>query len=322
MKEAVEAYLAVRRAAGFSLLNADYLLHSFARFAEARGEHYIRTTTAIAWASLTRSATQRAERLQTVCRFARYLQVEEQQHEVPPANHFGAHKTRRAPFIYSSQQITHLIEATSQLGPPAAHAPQTYATLLALLAATGMRVSEALALQVADLTPEGVLIRKTKFQKTRLVPLHESALAGLQRYVQRRPLRASDDLVFVTERGQPLTYPAVHHTFQKLLRRAGLWPASLPHRPRLHDLRHTFAVRALERSPTGRRRIGQHMVALATYLGHVNIYSTYWYLETTPDLLREIATLGETFLYGEHYDTTRPPHRSLPPRVSRRAAKR
>jgi integrase len=299
MMQAVETYLALRRTAGFELKNADYLLHSFARFASQRGDRHIRTKTVIDWASQSASMPQRDARLKTVCRFARYLHAEEEHHELPPADHFGYRKRRRTPFIYSRHQICCLIEATSQLGPPGALLPKTYATLIGLLAATGMRVSEALALRVADSMPDGLLIRQTKFHKSRLVPLHETAVAALQRYLRLRQLRSSEDPVFVGENGRPLRYWAVHATFQKLLKMAGLWPSTLPYRPRLHDLRHAFAVRALEAGPAGRERIGRHMVALATYLGHVNINATYWYLEATPELLQDVARAAEAFLLGE-----------------------
>ncbi len=155
-----------------------------------------------------------------------------------------------------------------------------------------------LNLLVSDVTPNGLLIRRTKFQKTRLVPLHETAVAGLQRYLTRRSkMHPGAQHVFISASGEPLAYPAVHHVFRQLLKAADLLPAR-GRAPRLHDMRHSFAVRALESSPGGRQRIGQHMVALATYLGHVNIDTTYWYLETTPVLLDEIATAGERLLWG------------------------
>jgi integrase/recombinase XerD len=166
------------------------------------------------------------------------------------------------------------------------------------LAATGLRVSEALHLRVSDITADGLLIRKTKFQKTRLVPLHDTAVKGLARYlVHRQKMRRGGDHVFVSDDGQPLVYWKVHSVFRTLLKSAGIKPSG-GRWPRIHELRHTFAVRALESSPTGRQRIGQHMVALATYLGHVNINATYWYLETTPELLRDIAVVTENFARG------------------------
>lgn len=298
MIEAVKSYLSVRRAAGFALSNVEYLLRSFATFAADRKEPHIRTATAIDWASQSGSLAQRHTRYQTVCHFARYVRLEDAQHESPPPNHFGYRKTRRIPHIYSHIEINRLILAATQLPPADSLRPQTYATLLSLLAATGLRISEALGLLVSDTTPSGLLIRKTKFQKTRLVPLHHSAAAGLRRYLTlRQRMHSGAEHVFVSNRGQRLTYPEVYGVFLKILKSADLL-SSGGRRPRLHDLRHTFAVRALESSPTGRQRIGRHMVALATYLGHVNINATYWYLETTPELLLDIAAAGESFLHG------------------------
>lgn len=164
MMPAVESYLAARRAAGFKLLNADYLLRSFACFAVKRGEMYIRAQTAIDWAGEAASVAQRDARLKTVCRFARYVRMEDQNHELPPARHFGYRKTRRVPFIYTCADIERLVNTALQSGPPGTLQPQTYATLIALLSATGIRISEALNLGLADTTPEGILIRKSKFQ--------------------------------------------------------------------------------------------------------------------------------------------------------------
>ena len=160
---------------------------------------------------------------------------------------------------------------------------------------TGLRISEALNLTVADVTNDGLLIRETKFRKTRLVPLHDTAAAGLKRYLARRQPHSADDPVFVDERGLALRYLTVRDTFNRLVSTAGIRPAAA-RRPRLHDLRHTFAVRALQGSPAGRSRCGPHMAALATYMGHVNIYATYWYLEATADLMRDVAAAGEGFI--------------------------
>jgi integrase/recombinase XerD len=299
MKDAVAGYLALRRAAGFEMANAEYLLESFARFANERNETHLHTQTVIDWAARGPSAARRDERLKAVCRFARHVRVEDDRHELPPANYFGWVKTRRMPYIYSSNEIGRLLEAAGRLRPRGAMRAETYTTLIALLASTGLRVSEALGLKFADITDDGLLIRETKFRKTRLVPLHDTAAAGLRHYlIRRRQLGAGDDHVFVGGHGRRLPYSAVHCTFKTLLKAADLWPAPGSHRPRLHDMRHAFAVRALQTSPVGRSRTGQHMVALATYLGHVNIYATYWYLEATADLLSDIADAGESFMTG------------------------
>jgi integrase/recombinase XerD len=298
MIAAVETYLAVRRAAGFTLSNTEYLLRSFAGFATDQKQTHIRTATAIDWASQARSVEQRHTRHQTIRRFAQYLRVEDSRHELPPQNHFGYRKTRRVPRIYSRDEIAGLILAATRLPSSDSLQPSTYAALISLLAATGLRISEALHLLVSDITPDGLLIRRTKFQKTRLVPLHETAKTGLGNYLKRRhEMRRAGDHVFVSDEGHPLVYWKVRSVFQTLLKSAGLKPSS-GRWPRIHELRHTFAVRALESSPTGRQRIGQHMLALATYMGHVNIDSTYWYLETTPELLSDIAVVAENFVQG------------------------
>jgi integrase len=296
MLTTIEAYLTLRRATGFAMSNAEYLLKSFAAFAAGRGQTHVHTQTAIDWATLGPSVAQRDARLKAVCRFVRHVRVDDARHELPPANHFGARKTRRPPHIYSAQEIDHLIEAALRLRPKDGLRPLTYATLIALLSATGLRISEALKLTVADVTGDGLLIRETKFRKTRLVPLHDTAAAGLQRYLARRRPRTDDDPMFIGKRGGPLRYIAVKETFDRLVSKAGIVTATR-RRPRLHDLRHTFAVRALQGSPAGRSRSGAHMAALSTYMGHVNIYATYCYLEATADLMRDVAAAGEGFIY-------------------------
>jgi integrase/recombinase XerD len=295
---AVESYLAVRRATGFTLSNTEYLLRSFAAFSADQKQTHIRTATAIDWAGQAKSVAQRHTRHQTVCRFAQYLRMEDSRHELPPPNHFGYRKSRRVPHIYSRDEIARLVLAAQRFPSSDSLLPRTYAALISLLAATGLRISEALHLLVTDIIPDGLLIRRTKFQKTRLVPLHETAVTGLAHYLMyRQKARRGGDHVFVSDDGKPLVYWKVHSVFRTLLKSAELKPSG-GRWPRIHELRHTFAVRALESSPTGRQRIGQHMLALATYLGHVNINATYWYLETTPELLLDIAVVAESFVQG------------------------
>jgi site-specific recombinase XerD len=273
-------------------------LRSFASFATPQKQTHIRTATVIQWASQARSVAQRHVRYQTVRLFAQYLHVEDSRHESPPTNYFGYRKARRVPHIYSCDEIERLVLAAKRLPSFNSLRPETYATLISLLAATGLRISEALHLLVSDIIPDGLLIRKTKFQKTRLVPLHDTVVTALAHYLtHRQDMRSGGAHVFVSDDGQPLVYWKVHSVFRTLLKSAGIKP-SRGRWPRIHELRHTFAVRALESSPTGRQQIGQHMLALATYLGHVNINSTYWYLETTPELLRSIAVVTEDFVQG------------------------
>ena len=186
MTAAVDAYVALRRVAGFALCNTEDPLHSFARFAHDRHEAHICTTSVIAWASQGPSLAQRHRRYETVRQFAVYAQLDDPRHDTPPPGFFRYRKTRRPPRLYTPAEIDQLVAAALRLSPPDALRPQTYATLISLLAATGLRIAEALALTVADLTPDGLLIRKTKFQKTRLVPLHDTVIAGLGEYLRHR----------------------------------------------------------------------------------------------------------------------------------------
>lgn len=296
LMQAVDDYLALRRAAGFQLEVPEYLLRGFARFASERGERHVRTATVIEWAGQAPSRGQRHHRLCTVARFARHVWVEDAQHEIPPTDAFGRKRSRRIPFIYSRDAVERLIRAASNLGPAGSLRPHTYSTLLALLFATGLRISEALALRLDDLTPDGLVVRQTKFQKSRLVPLHRTAANGLAQYMRRRmEFPAQDDWMFVSVRGRQLDRSSVHETLRSLLESSGLYRGS-GRRPRIHDARHTFAVNALLACPEGRDNVGRHLLALSTYMGHARVSDTYWYLESTPDLMRDIASACERFL--------------------------
>jgi integrase/recombinase XerD len=206
MIAAVESYLAVRRAAGFTLSNTEYLLRSFAGFAIELKQPHVRTATVIDWASQAKSVAQRHTRYQTIYRFAQYLRVEDPRHESLPANHFAYRLTRRVPHIYSRDEIADLVFAATKLSSSDSLQPTTYASLISLLAATGVRISEALNLLVSDITPSGLLIRRTKFQKTRLVPLHETAVAGLGHYLtHRQEIRRGGDHVSFRKKGNLLS---------------------------------------------------------------------------------------------------------------------
>jgi integrase/recombinase XerD len=299
LAKAVESYLAVRRAAGFKLRCQSRLLRSFATFSDARDKHYVCTETAIEWAGSAPSVSQRARRLGQVIRFARYIRAEEQHHEIPPTVFGGETPRRPVPFILSKDDIQRIVQAASQLGCPDALRRYTYSTLFGLLSCTGLRVSEAIRLRLDDVTPDGLVIRCSKFQKSRLVPLHETAQAALERYLKRRrPYAPFDDHVFVSLKRRPLLLHSVETTFHTVIEKIGLPHGPGLGRPTPHSLRHSFAVRALVTCPDGRDHITKHMLALSTYLGHSTVASTYWYLEATPDLMRNIADVCENFMKG------------------------
>jgi integrase/recombinase XerD len=165
LMRAVDRYLAIRRAAGFALLPIERYLRHFAHFATACGDTYVVATTAIAWATLAPSEAQRHYRLQTVVRFARFMAAEDPRHEIPPARVFRGRRPRPTPYIFTDDEIHHLVESARSLGPPGSLRPQTYSTLFGLLAVTGMRVAEALALHCTDVTSDGLHIRHSKLHK-------------------------------------------------------------------------------------------------------------------------------------------------------------
>jgi len=297
LTQAVESYLRVRRACGFELKCQGSLLRSFAIFSDAQGKHHICSDVAIEWAGLG-SIHQHARRLGEVIRFSHYIRAEDPSHELPPPVFGSERRPRPIPYIFSQEDIQRLVRAASESGYRTLRR-KTYSTLFALLACTGLRVSEAIRLRYGDITPDGLVIRRSKFRKSRLVPLHETSQVGIERYLEdRRPYAPFDDHVFVSLRRKPLLINDVDTAFQAAVDKIGLQRGPGLPRPTPHSLRHTFAVRALETCPDGRDHITKHMLALSTYLGHGNVFYTYWYLEAVPELMKNIAERCECFFTG------------------------
>ena len=273
----IDRYLTLRRSLGFSLRVDECLLRSFARFAADRGDTQVRATTAVEWAAFGPSPSQRDRRLRRVILFARHVRAEEPGHEVPPANVFSCWRRPYLPHIYTAEEIRQI-----------------------LLASTGLRVSEAIELDLGDVTSDGLVVRRTKFQKSRLVPLHTTVTAEVEQYIERRlRFHSADGTVFVSLRRRPLVYQDVNRTFLRIVRSLGLHPGPGKRGPRIHDLRHTMAVRALEGSPSGPSEhdgVGRHMRALSTYLGHSRVATNYRYLHSTPQLMTDLADICEHFL--------------------------
>lgn len=298
----VARYVALHRSLGFRFRIQEGLLTLYARFAEARGDTVVRMATVLGWAGGAPSPAQRRNRLLTVRRFALAMRAEDPRHEVPPADAFGRPvKERHLPHIYASEEVVALLRAAAGLAPAGGLRPIVYVTLFGLLAATGLRISEALALRLEDITDDGLVVRETKFRKSRLVPLHESTYQALARYlVARKQHRMAGPYVFAAS-GGPLPYDTAAGTFRHLARAIGL-RAAAPGTggPRIHDLRHTFAVRSLTvcASADG-SAVARHMVALSTYLGHGHVTDTQWYLHATPTLMAQIAGAGEALFRGD-----------------------
>ena len=296
LNDDVNQYVNLHRALGYKYRIQSGLLHNFCVYAEAKGDEVVYTQRVLDWARQAPSSAQRRNRLLTVRRFAYTMQAEDDRYQIPPADAFGrvAHK-RGLPHIFTPAEITAILEATAQLTPKHSLRPVTYSTLFALMVATGLRSCEALALKLEDITTDGLIIRNTKFRKSRLVPLHKTTVKGLQQYLRLRHRTAGmETSVFVSLNGTALSYSTVVTVFLKVIRSIGLRSGPGHPGPRLHDLRHTFAVRSLEHCGSDSQAIRRHMSALSTYLGHAHVSDTYWYLQATPVLMTQIAQATET----------------------------
>ena len=285
----VHAYLVHRRALGFQLKCEGQQLQNFARYADGLGHRGPLTNQlAIGWACLPEAADRLywARRLEIVRTFAQHLVISEPRTQVPPRHLFGPAHRRPSPHLYSSAQVQQLLRRARKL--KGRLWPHTWQTLIGLLACTGLRISEAMHLHPNDVDWQNALliIRESKFGKTRLVPLHPTAMAPLRAYAQRRqkqfPLA---QYFFVSERGGRLAPSTVQGTFSRL--RKGIPFHRRP--PRLHDLRHTMASRVLQRWLASPKGAFNRVLILSRYLGHGHVEDTYWYLTALPQLLADAA---------------------------------
>jgi len=299
LREAIQTYLALRRGLGFKLKAHQRLLEEFVSFLEREGELRVTARLALRWAMQPQhlQPAEWAARLSVVRGFARYWSATDPITEVPPEGMLSSRRSRPKPYLYSEKQINQLLEAARSMHATHSLQPWTYHCLLGLLAVTGLRISEALNLRPADIDwLEGVVsIRKAKFGKARLIPLHSSTLKVLSEYADRR------DRAF-PERKQGYFFPSRHdgrldegqvrRTFYTLSRQIGIRGASASRGPRLHDFRHRFAVQTLLNWHRNGDDIRRRLPILSTYLGHGHVTDTYWYLTGTPELMESV---GERF---------------------------
>jgi integrase/recombinase XerD len=294
LRQALANYLKLRRSLGYKLRRPEKLLEQFIEFLTTAGAETITAEQALAWACQPENAGASwwAYRLSAVRGFANYLHGIGAIGEVPPRDLLPYPPHRASPYLYHEEEIAALIEAASTLRMPLRVA--TYQTLIGLLAVTGMRVGEAIGLDRHDFDArDGVLvIRHAKFNKTRELPLHPATVAALRRYLARRDHQrcaARTPALFVSTAGTRLLYCNVQWTFQRLVRQAGLAPRTARCRPRIHDLRHAFAVSTLLDAYRDGSDPQQRLTLLSTYLGHANPAASYWYLSAAPELLARAA---------------------------------
>lgn len=295
LRDALPEYLDLRRSLGFKLEDAALKLPSFVAFVEEHGSTHITSALALAWAQQSASVqpAEWARRLGYVRGFARHRSATDVLTEVPPLGLLPHRSTRARPYLYSDDDVQRLLDAALML-PTTWHStplrPWVFHCLFGLLSATGMRISEALSLRVADVDLDQSLltIRGAKLGKTRLVPLHATTGRVLADYLRRReafrPLQISP-YVFVSTTGNRLDQAQVHRTFYALSRQIRLRGPDASHGPRIHDLRHRFAVRVLTQWYQAGEDAARLLPVLSTYIGHTRVQDTYWYLSAWPELM-------------------------------------
>lgn len=308
IEEAVERYLAHRRGLGFELSITGQQLMRFARYADLHGHQGPLTLEVqLAWArehvKRTGSVTW-ARRLEVVRPFAAYYRQFEPDTDIPDLHTFGSGHRRLAPHIYTTQEVSNLLEQAAGLPPPGGVRPATYRTLFGLISAVGLRLSEALNLRDGDvdLRRGSLTVRHSKFKKSRCLPLHSSVVQAINEYRQLRDrhveVRAGMPF-FVSPSGRALPKRTVHGVFDQLRRQLG-WQARGGHpNPRIQDLRHSFAVARLQRWYETGETVDHAMLWLCTYLGHASISDTYWYLTGTPELMSLVGAKFESFALEE-----------------------
>ena len=303
LRQALADYLMVRRSLGYKLDRAGKLLIQFVAYLEGIGAEAVTTERTLAWAVLPASGRVSwwAHRLSAARGFAVYLHALNPANEVPPTDLLPHRPCRATPYLYTEDDIAALLTAAGSLRSPLRVA--THQTLIGLLAVTGLRVGEAIRLDRSDLDFDrgGLTVRVSKFGKSREVPLHPTTLDALRRYLchcDRLHPHPATPAVFISTAGTRLLYCNVNWTFLQLVRRAGLKPRSPSCRPRLHDLRHTFAIRTLLDCYRDCGDVQARLPLLSTYLGHVDPAATYWYLSAAPELLGLAAGRLERHLGG------------------------
>lgn len=288
LQNAVTDYITMRRALGYKLREVSTLLSGFVSFLEQQGADHITIPLALQWAQRNPAVgpAEWARRLTCVRCFARYWSATDPRTQIPPWGLLSHRATRARPYLYTDEEVRRLLDAARQLGGLRG---LTYYCLFGLLCVTGLRISEALNLRPddVDLVQGIVVIVGTKFGKSRLVPIHASTQEILADYARRRDRAFVRGLsyFFVSQRGNRLDGAEVRRTFYALSRQIGLRGPSASHGPRLHDLRHRFAVRTLVGWYRSGQEIERRLPVLSTYLGHVHVNDTYWYLTMCPELM-------------------------------------
>jgi integrase len=293
LQTSLQEYLTIRRQLGFKLRDEGNMLPKFVLFLQKEGASFITRDLALRWAMQPEDVLPPwwAKRLSMVRQFAQYRNAADPRTEVPPQGLLPYSYNRKAPHIYTDEEIKQFIETAKELSSANGLRPHTYSTLFGLLAVTGMRMNEATSLRCndVDLTQGILTIVETKFRKSRLLPLHPSTQRTLQQYECRRNqicLNRRDPNFFLSDCGARLDNSTVRYTFINISRQIGIRGPLDNRGPRLHDFRHSFAVKTLLNWYRNGVDAERELPKLATYLGHTHVSYTYWYLSSIPELMR------------------------------------
>ncbi len=298
LRQAVQEYLSMRRHLGFKLQKDGKALLDFVTFMEQKHAPYITAALALDWAQQPANVQPAhwAQRLSFVRGFARYRSANDSRTQIPSPGLLPFKPKRARPYLYSDEEINSLLCAALNMSHrynSCALLPWVYYCLFGLLSVTGLRLGEAQNLKVQDVDLEAAVltVRNAKFGKTRLIPLHSSTSKVLADYIDRRRHhwvgRPVSPYLFVSSWGNRLDSGQIHRAFYALSRQIGLRGATDRHGPRLHDLRHRFATNTLVNWYRSGQDPERRLPLLSAYLGHVHVADTQWYLEGTPELMRE-----------------------------------
>jgi integrase len=304
----LENYLAIRRSLGYDLSFQERVLRRFTGFADARGADYVTVNLFFSWKEHFGSANQHtwSHRLSMVRVFATWLQSVDPRNEVPPASLIPVKLRRAQPYIYTGSEIEKIVTEAAKLPSPYGLRGWTFSTLFGLIAVTGLRISEAIGLDDADvdLDEAVLLVRSAKNRPVRLLPISPSTASCLRSYrAKRNRILYSGGLAFfLLEQGRRLTNCCVRYNFARVCQRIDLRGRQRFHKhgqgPRIHDLRHTFAVRTIMDWYQKGLDPDREMIKLSTYLGHASAKNTYWYIEAVPELLRLALERAERSITG------------------------
>lgn len=294
MRDPTERYLTERSMLGYIDRDLARDLRNFAAFAAERHAMFLKLDDALDWVANRPGRKRRSELLGALRRLGIYLNAEDRRHEIVPETYVKISKgPKLVPFLYTAEETSRVLAGFSEISLPHPFDAITYRHIIALVAATGMRISEAVRLKVFDFDGDALFVRKAKGDRDRLVYLHPTTATALRAYLDARPPSFRCNDLFSVHTGRAPLIETVRNKFRRCIDHVGLKGRRGSGPPRIHDFRHTFAVNCLAECDFGRENVSAHVVALTTYLGHVSIVSTFWYLDLTTEGKRDIAAALE-----------------------------